>query len=766
MRIMSRRLRGFVAVTGAGVVLAISAGGVFGAVGDLTVVGDKTHLVGDVTAMDGPNDMAISPNGQNVYVTAAQSDGISVFSRNAGNGALTFVESEVNANGTNELDSANDVAVSPDGLYVYATSGTQHTVVVYDRDTGTGALTFHSFRKDGVGVNTLGGADGVAVSPDSGTVYVAGSNDGSITAFDVQPNGLLSFQDSETDGDPGPPVVDGLNDVNDVVVAPDGENVYTTSSGTDNAITTFDRAANGNLTFNETDEDTAMTFFAGPIGLDVSNDNAHVYAAAALEDSLTTWTRAADGKLTLSQTLRDGMTAMGLDGAWDVDAAPDGANVYAVGADDNAIALFSRNSGTGSLTYTSNAGAAAGPRSVVVSPDSKHVFATASTDDNLRIWSRELLAPMNTANPDVTGPDDVKGTTFTCGNGGWNGVPAPTFTRQWRRDGTDILGQTGLTYITGDVDVGTAIDCRVTATNSAGAANQLSNAITVTEAPANLTAPVVTGPVVVGGTLSCSDGTWDAFPAPGFTREWLRNGVAIVPAEIGLTYTTVAADVGTNISCRVTANNGEGVPDDATSNAIAVTAAPVSPAEPTPTARQDFNVKPVSGLATYTCPGQGTQALTKLQNLPLGCTLNATAGRVTLTTAKEDGTTQTADFYEGQFKVTQGVGKLAGTKAKGLLTTLTLTGPPVCPKGKKGSIAHVARGGRRLWGSGRGGYRTRGGRSAATVRGTTWLTKDSCKGTLTKVTEGSVEVDDFGKKKNKIVTAPGSYMAKAAPKKK
>jgi hypothetical protein len=219
----------------------------------------------------------------------------------------------------------------------------------------------------------------------------------------------------------------------------------------------------------------------------------------------------------------------------------------------------------------------------------------------------------------------------------------------------------------------------------------------------------------------------------------------------------------------VFASNSAGGGGAQSSNMIAVVAAPaVGPPPPVP--RQSFNVAPVSGLPTFTCPGQPTKALTEASSLPVGCTINATSGRVKLTSAKADGTPQTADFYEGQFKVTQETGKLAGTKATGLLTTLTLTGAPACPKAKSKkrnrSVAQASRGGRRLWGSGGGSYRTRGGRSAATVRGTTWLTQDTCKGTLTKVTEGSVEVDDFGKKKNVIVTAPRSYLAKPKQPKK
>ena len=45
---------------------------------------------------------------------------------------------------------------------------------------------------------------------------------------------------------------------------------------------------------------------------------------------------------------------------------------------------------------------------------------------------------------------------------------------------------------------------------------------------------------------------------------------------------------------------------------------------------------------------------------------------------------------------------------------------------------------RKLWGDGKGKFRTKGQYSAATVRGTKWLVQDGCRYTLTRVTQGSV----------------------------
>jgi hypothetical protein len=78
-------------------------------------------------------------------------------------------------------------------------------------------------------------------------------------------------------------------------------------------------------------------------------------------------------------------------------------------------------------------------------------------------------------------------------------------------------------------------------------------------------------------------------------------------------------------------------------------------------------------------------------------------------------------------------------------------------KKKKGPKAVLGK----LWGNGKGKFRTNGKYSAATVRGTIWLVQDRCEGTLTKVTRGTVRVRDFRRKKTVTVKAGHSYLARA-----
>ena len=103
-------------------------------------------------------------------------------------------------------------------------------------------------------------------------------------------------------------------------------------------------------------------------------------------------------------------------------------------------------------------------------------------------------------------------------------------------------------------------------------------------------------------------------------------------------------------------------------------------------------------------------------------------GRVEITTS----TGEKAIFYDGIFKVSQ----------TGGITTLTLTEQLApCPSRKARAAAKKPKT-RKLWGDGKGKFRTKGKYSAATVRGTRWLVQDGCTLTRRPYAVGSVSVRD------------------------
>ena len=59
----------------------------------------------------------------------------------------------------------------------------------------------------------------------------------------------------------------------------------------------------------------------------------------------------------------------------------------------------------------------------------------------------------------------------------------------------------------------------------------------------------------------------------------------------------------------------------------------------------------------------------------------------------------------------------------------------------------------KLWGNGKGKFRTTGKYSSATARDTICLVQDRCDGTLTRVSRGTVSARDFRRKKTVTVKA-------------
>lgn len=208
-------------------------------------------------------------------------------------------------------------------------------------------------------------------------------------------------------------------------------------------------------------------------------------------------------------------------------------------------------------------------------------------------------APVNETEPSIGGIA-AKGQTLTASPGSWSGTTPITFTYQWRRcndegaNCSDVGGATGQTYVLGSDDVGKRIRVRVTASNTDGTSNALSNATPeVTEGtPVNQTEPQISGTPTEGQQLTATNGTWVGVQPMTFAYQWVRCGAdggnpdgsncAVISGATKSTYTPVAADVGSRLRVRVTATNSAGGTTDA-SNATAVVSgsnAPVNTRRP------------------------------------------------------------------------------------------------------------------------------------------------------------------------------------------
>jgi hypothetical protein len=184
---------------------------------------------------------------------------------------------------------------------------------------------------------------------------------------------------------------------------------------------------------------------------------------------------------------------------------------------------------------------------------------------------------------------------------------------------------------------------------------------------------------------------------------------------------------------------------------------------PFPQAGVNGNVAPVTGTVLVELPGSGTfVVLTGLRQVPFGTIIDATNGKVTVTTVGPHGELQSMTFYAGKFELIQGphdqvIAALGGGRFH------------VCPtKRERGHLArassshasgkHVVR---KLWAEGHGSYSTKGNYAAGAVVGTRWLTEDLCNGTLIHVATDSVEVTNLVTHRRLRVRAGHSYLAKA-----
>jgi 6-phosphogluconolactonase (cycloisomerase 2 family) len=304
---------------------------------------------------------------------------------------LGFIEQQMNDGVVTGLMGGASIAISPDGLHIYAGGEDQDALAVFSRDSGTGQLTFVG---SGSGVLGLSEVRGVAVSPDGAHVYTVGYQDDAIAAFERdQATGALSFIDAWKNG------VDGFSSLNGpqgVTVSPDGAHVYV-ASDVSGSVTVFSRdAATGELTWEEAqvDETGVISTLDGAEAVVVSADGAHVYVAAQHDDAVTGFSRdAATGALTLV-TAQTGFNGLGR--AQSVTITPDGAHVYVAGGTDHALAVFSRDAGTGVLSFIDSYDNAdpgisglGGVEWVTTSAGGSVVYAASDVDDALVVFSRD-----------------------------------------------------------------------------------------------------------------------------------------------------------------------------------------------------------------------------------------------------------------------------------------------------------------------------------------------------------------------------------------
>jgi DNA-binding beta-propeller fold protein YncE len=335
--------------------------------------------------------IAVSPDGQNVYVTAGVSPAVGLGHEEFGGDAL--VAFRRTAAGTLKsigciaergqgrrhcarekhgvLRWPKDLAVSADGRNVYVVSASSLTAFTRSGDGRVGAAgcfvssgRSHGCRRARRG--TLSGVESVAISPDGGSVYVLASK--VLDTFERNGNGRLTFagcvanqgaygcedlpDDSLGDWDRDYFSGEGAQ----VAVSHDGRSVYVTSgrreanSQTGDSVTAFARDPDGRLSQIGCIADGGATGCVDPLhdslydslGIAVSPGGESVYIGSKY--GVSRFTRGADGALIEAGCIADGGREGCLDPPYDslqdssgIAVSPDGGLIYVVGDGVNVL---------------------------------------------------------------------------------------------------------------------------------------------------------------------------------------------------------------------------------------------------------------------------------------------------------------------------------------------------------------------------------------------------------------------------------------------
>jgi len=303
-----------------------------------------------------------------------------------------------NTNGIDGLDRTYDVTMSPDGNHFYAVSFDDHAISHFSRNDTTGELSFVTCYKNEVdGVQGIWGPKNIVVSPDGRHIYVVDDRFARLTVFSRdQETGALGFVEFHRDNQNG---VDGLGGIQRVAVSPDGNHVYT-AANEDNAVAVFSRnGVTGALTYVTCykNREGGVDGLASTASVIVSPDNRDVYSVGKDDHAVALFRRdASTGELDYVTCYRQKQNGLILlNGVNDVAVSPDGRTVYAVGSLANTLVVFSRNEETGELSFVEfhNDGEKGVdglyyPSSIGVTPHGRGVYVTGYWNNSISSFIR------------------------------------------------------------------------------------------------------------------------------------------------------------------------------------------------------------------------------------------------------------------------------------------------------------------------------------------------------------------------------------------
>lgn len=375
--------------------------------------GKHVDGVDGVDGLAGAVDVAVSPDGARVYVAGADDDAIAIFERSPTSGLLHHLGAVRDGDpGFESLDrpvALSIVPSGPDAGRVFVVSSGDHALVAFDAVAAPELVQPVGTWRSGIdGVEGLGHpSDVIALAGNHGAdVYVVALDESSLAAFTTDASLQFAQRAVLRDGVGG---VDWLAGPRAIAAAPEGTHLFVAAAG-DQAVSTFIRATDTGLPIFYTHvqddlngvsglgavlgieaegsdvfatgsssflfnvvptivqfhrpylasyllyQDTVdlpsygyLSFFHPPrIGLAFPGGS--VLATHPVASTLSRFSPDSGGALSLQETIEDGEGVIGIRGASDVVATPDGANVYVIGREQGLVTELARDPLTGRLS--------------------------------------------------------------------------------------------------------------------------------------------------------------------------------------------------------------------------------------------------------------------------------------------------------------------------------------------------------------------------------------------------------------------------------
>ncbi|MDQ2075969.1 beta-propeller fold lactonase family protein [Marinimicrobium sp. ABcell2] len=176
--------------------------------GSLTLEQVAENGINGVQGIQAASSLVVSPDENFVYVSGQGQHAVSVFSRDKDTGHITYVEHYTNGTGgISTMEQARSLAMSPDGRYLYVSAIQSNAITVFERNVHTGTLSLAASRINGEdGVLGISAVSGMVTDPLNQNLYSAGQGLHAIAVFSLPIPGIVLASVTASADESGPAV--------------------------------------------------------------------------------------------------------------------------------------------------------------------------------------------------------------------------------------------------------------------------------------------------------------------------------------------------------------------------------------------------------------------------------------------------------------------------------------------------------------------------------------------------------------------------------